>query len=133
MTTFLVRLLIAGFILTCAGCGTDARKDAEKALKTIGASELRREAANFYKELFVAPNGKFFVPKYDQWPRSFRRLEPLNVRAYTDGFSLTLLDDRTGEQGLYIVPAGMDGTPREGRNARFQKIDEGIYWYWFTD
>jgi len=129
----LSRLLFLGAMFLLASCGTDRRQAAERTLREVGTPTLRREAASWYKGLFVSPNGQYFLPKIDQWPPAFRRFEPLRVRAYADGFGLALLDARNAEEGIYVVPWGMENTPREGRNARFQKIDEGIYWYWFTE
>jgi hypothetical protein len=127
------RLLCLVVLCASAGCGHDQRQDAEATLREVSSQSLRREAARFYKQLFVAPSGEYFVPKVSQWPPTFRRFQPLRVRAYADGFGLALRDARNGEEGLYVVPSGMEQTPREGRNARFQKIEEGIYWYWFTE
>jgi hypothetical protein len=127
------RLLLLCAFFTITGCGDDQRKITQKTLRQVGANNLRREAATFYKELFVAPTGQYFLPKPEQWPPSFRRFEPLRVRAYADGFSLAIRDTRKGEVGLYVVPLGMDKTPREGRNSQFQKIDEGLYWYSFSE
>ncbi len=127
------RLLFLGALLAVAGCGNRERPDAERMLRNIGAPALRQEAARFYKELFVAPTGRYFLPKPDQWPPAFRRFQPDQVRAYADGFSLALSNARGVEEGLYIIPTGMDRTPSDGPNARYQRIDEGIYWYWFKE
>src|SRR6187401_1460611 len=120
MTTF-GRLLVLGALATLTSCGATRRDTAEKTLQQVGATNLRRDAANFYKDLFVAPTGQYFLPKPNQWPPSFQRFEPREVRAYTDGFSLSVIDTRDGEEGLYVVPSGMDNIPREGRHARFQR------------
>ena len=132
MIPTLGRWLIFSTCLILTSCGDNPRHAAEKTLRQVGPAKLRHEAASFYKELFVTPAGQYFLPKPDQWPPTFQRLEPLQVRAYADGFSLSLEEGREGEQGLYVVPQGMDNVPRESRNARFEKIDDGIYWYWFT-
>lgn len=127
------RLLVGGALLALVGCAADKRKTSAKILQEVGASGLRQEAAVFYKELFVAPTGRYFLPKEKQWPRTFQSFEPLQVRAYSDGFSLAMRAERGIEEGIYVVPAGMDNVPREGRNARFEKIDDGIYWYRFNE
>ena len=133
MTAIPGRLLVLGALLTLAGCGDPQRQAAGKTLHEVGEANFRREAAGLYKQLFVAPTGQYFVPKPDQWPPTFRRFGPLRVRAYADGFSLALRDGGRGEEGIYVVPIGMDRTPREGRNAEFEKISEGIYWYRFRE
>lgn len=124
--------LASGALLAVVGC-TDPREHAEDLLQEIGPAALRREAAVFYKQLFVAPPGRYFVPKLSQCPPAFRRFQPREVRASADGFALALRDARGVEEGLYVVPLGMEGVPRASPNARFQKVDEGIYWFWFTD
>jgi len=100
-------------------------------LQQVGEANLRRDAAGFYKELFSAPTSQHLIPKPEQWPPTFRRFEPLRVRAYADGFSLALFDGHMGEEGLYVVPSGMDNVPRAGPHAEFRKMSDGIYWYRF--
>jgi hypothetical protein len=129
----LSRLLVGGALLALVGCGADKREKSTKVLQEVGAPRLRREAATFYKQLFVAPTGHYFLPKENVWPKTFRRFEPLQVRAYSDGFSLAMTAKRGIEEGLYVVPAGMDNVPKEGRNAQFEKIEDGIYWYRFNE
>jgi hypothetical protein len=126
-------LLTLAAMLLVAGCSRDARHDAEKALHHDGATHLRLEAATFYKDLFTAPEARYFVPNLEKCPPSFRSLNPLRVRAYPDGFAITLLESRGVEQGLYVVPQSMEKEPREGRSAEFEKMADGIYWYRFTD
>jgi len=122
-----------GALLVLAGCGADHRQTAEKTLREIGPTALRRDAAGFYKQLFVAPTGQYFLPKLDHCPSSFQRFHPLRVRAYADGFGLALADVRGLEEGLYVVPLGMDNAPRASRHAIFERIDDGLYWYSFTE
>jgi hypothetical protein len=125
-------LLAAGILLALAGC-SDPREKAERTLREVGTPALRQDAAAFYKNLFAAPPARYFLPKANQWPASFQRFKPLRVRAYPDGFAIAVRDQRGMEEGLYIVPLGMDGTPRESRTSHLQKIEDGIYWYRFTD
>jgi hypothetical protein len=129
--TFLGRLLTLGAVLALAGC-SNARKDAERTLRQIGAQSLRLDAGTLYKDLFAAPSGQYFLLSPDKRPPSFQRFAPLQVRAYTDGFALSLRDKPDVEEGLYIVPAGMDREPRLAPSARFERIDAGVYWYRFT-
>ena len=124
--------LLFAALIALSGCGHDKRHEAEKTLRQVGPDNLRHEAAAFYKELFVAPTGQYSLPKSDQWPPTFSRFSPLQVRAYTDGFSLPLEVERDGERGLYVVPQGMDHIPTESDHAHFRKISDGIYWYHFA-
>lgn len=124
--------MLAGALLVFGGCG-DPQREAEKTARAIGLPALRRDAAAFYKSLFAAPPTRYFLPKPDKWPPTFQRLRPLRVRAYPDGFAVAMADRRGGEEGFYIVPLGMDRTPRETRGSHFQRLDDGLYWYRFSD
>lgn len=126
-------LAAAAALVALAGCGDPRRRDAERTLHQIGVASLRQDAAAFYKDLFVAPPATYFLPKPNKWPGSFQRFRPLRVRAYPDGFAIAVRERRGLEEGFYVVPLGMDRTPRESRSSHLQKIDEGIYWYRFTD
>jgi len=123
-------LVVAGLLL--AGC-KEPRRTAERTLWEIGVPTLRQDAATFYKNLFAAPPARYFLPKPNQWPANFQRLNPLRVRAYPDGFALAIREKRGLEEGFYIIPLGMDAAPRESRNSHFQRLDDGLYWYAFTD
>lgn len=133
VTATLGRLLLISGLVILAGCGDPRRRAAEKTLREVGEANLRREAATLYKQLFVAPPGRYFEPKPSQWPPTFRRFKPLQVRAYADGFCIAQSVKAGSEEGLYVVPLSMDSPPREGRHAEFKKISEGIYWYQFSE
>lgn len=120
-------------LLGFAGCSGGHRRAAEAKLREVGPTTLRGEAAGFYKQLFVAPTRRYFLPALADCPPSFRRFRPLRVRAYADGFSLALADVRGAEEGLYVVPLGMDNPPRASRHAAFQRIEDGLYWYSFSE
>jgi len=126
------RSLALGAALLLAGCG-DARRDATRTVQAIGPAPLRRDAAAFHKQLFAAPPARYFLPRPSHWPASFTRLKPLRVRAYPDGFALALRERRGLEEGLYLIPLGMELAPRQSRAASFSPLAEGIYWYAFTD
>jgi hypothetical protein len=53
--------------------------------------------------------------KSDRWPQSFEQFRPLQVGAYPDGISLTLMKDADAEAGLYIIPLHMELVPRARR------------------
>ncbi len=126
-------LLSAGLALSLASCAKDPRQAAEETLREIGPAVLRRDAAGFYKQLFVAPPHQYFLPKLSDCPPSFQRFRPRRVRAYADGFGLALSDVRGAELGLYVTPLGMDRAPGDSAHAKFQKIDDGIFWYSFAE
>jgi hypothetical protein len=125
------RWLLIGAALLCAGCG-DPRHQTQRTLGQAGIAPLRHDAALFYKDLFVTPENRDFVLKLDKCPASFQRFQPLRVRAYPDGFALAIREARGDEEGLYVVPDGMDLELRSGHSAQFEKMADGIYWYRFT-
>lgn len=130
MTAF-GRLLVIGLTVALAGC-SDVRKDTARTLRQIGAPTLRSDAAAFYKNLFAAPSGGYILVSPGKCPPTFQRFAPTEVRAYTDGFALALRAEHGAEEGLYVVPAGMDHDPRTAPNTRFERIDDGIFWYRFA-
>ena len=125
-------LLALGTALALLGCSGDARKDAGRILRQVGAQPLRRDAGKLYKNLFAATTGQYFLVSLDKCPPTFRSFTPREVRAYPDGFALALRIEHGAEEGLYVVPVGMDREPRAAPSARFQRIDDGVYWYWFA-
>ena len=128
------RLLpVLAALLLLVSCGDDSRRNAERTLRETGATELRRDAAAFYKNLFVSSSARYFLPRPDKCPPSFQRFKPLRVRGYPDGFAIAIRERRGLEEGFYVIPLGMDHTPGESRSSHFQKIEDGLYWYQFTD
>lgn len=126
-------LFTGALLLGLAGCAPDPRRAARDKLREIGPTVLRREAAGFYKQLFMAPPHQYFLPRVQDCPPSFRQFLPRRVRAYDDGFALALADVRGAEEGLYVMPLGMDQTPRASKHATFERIDDGIFWYSFAE
>ena len=114
----------------CGACSSP-RRTAEKTLERVGPDRVRQEAAVFYKDMFAAASASFYNLKLNECPATFRMFNPQHVVAYRDGFSLALDHGPSGESGLYIVPAQMDVSPNPGRRARFDRITDGIYWYYF--
>ena len=52
----------------------------------------------------------------------------MQVGASRDGFTLTLIGKNSAQSGLHITPDGMSATPKAS-HAKYQKIEDGIYWY----
>jgi hypothetical protein len=100
-------------------------------MRTIGAEQLRKDAAILYKDLFSSTAPAFASLKQDSWPESFRKIAPLSVGAYADGFSLAMEHEGGEEAGLYVVPVQMDLQPATRGRAHFEPIADGIYWYTF--
>ena len=115
--------------LLLSGCG--ARHGALKALKGIKEIQLRRDAAVFYKNIF-AEHQKTMVPvNASYWSWTFKQLNPDRITAYPDGFALCFEVKGDSEEGIFVVPLGMDVEPKPTRTASYEKLSEGIYWYSF--
>jgi hypothetical protein len=117
-------------VMASAGCSSPRRK-AERVLEKVGTARLREQAALMYKDLFAGEAPAYAAIKRNDWPALFRAFEPQQVGAYRDGFALALMRTRDRESGLYIIPALMDVEPRATKRSRFERIDEGVYWYSF--
>lgn len=125
-------LLLLACALFCAGCA-DPRGRAEAALKNGGAAQLRRDAALLYKEMYSASGRADFAEvSFKKWPKSFQKLRPLHVGAYRDGFTIPLRAIDGGEAGLYVVPESMDYEPKAAPGVSFERLQEGIFWFRFS-
>lgn len=122
-----VHQLCICLLLLLAAC-TDSRHAAQKQLREIGTPRLRHDAAILYKQLFSSPSADYLTLKPSQWPASFALLRPMQVGASRDGFTLTLVGKNSTQSGLHIAPDGMSTTPKAS-HAKYQKIEDGIYWY----
>ncbi len=129
--SFGFRCLLLSALVAMAPACSSRRSSAEEKLDAVGVDELRREAALLYKNVFASTAPSFVTVKPKDWPASFRAFAPKHVGAYRDGFSLALETDDAAEAGLYIVPQHMEVSPNPGRNAKFERIRDGIYWYSF--
>ena len=125
-------LLLSGGLLGLAACDP-MRRDTLHNIRAVGAEVLRRDAARFYKNLFVAPSKTSVLLTNEKCPASFQRFQPIRVRAYADGFALCLIESSGREQGLYIVPLQMEAVPQTTASAIFEKLEEGLYWYQFRE
>ena len=128
---FMRRLAVLSLLaLLASGCSP--RRKAESMLKKVNHSNLREEAAVLYKQTFAGSSAPPFTAiKPDDWPANFRAFTPRHVGAFKDGFSLALKLEGGVESGIYVVPKFMDVQPNPGRRAKFEKLDDGIYWYSF--
>jgi len=125
-----VSLYLAALTLAVASCTPPERK-ARTLVQRVGAGTLRQQAAVLYKDVFAAPKTGLITIKRPDWPAAFASFEPLSVGAYRDGFALAIERDSERESGLYVTPAQMDVQPRPTHRTRFERIEDGIYWYVF--
>jgi hypothetical protein len=119
------------FAALAAGCGDSPRAATEKRLRKADLARLRADAAVLYKDLHASATPDYFIIKEGNWPASFRALEPVEVGAYRDGFTLACTQGADLESGLYVTPAQMDAQPHSTERAHFERLADGIYWYSF--
>lgn len=124
-------LPLLSLLLALAGCSRSPREEAEKRLKTSDLARLRMDAAVLYKNMYASAGPAYTVIKPGSWPASFRALEPKQVGAYRDGFTLAFKQNGEIESGIYVTPAQMDVQPHSTARAQFERITDGIYWYSF--
>lgn len=111
----------------------DRREEATRTLADIGVDALRQDAARLYKQSFGGSGNAFAVIPESAWPPSFQRLRPRRVGAYPDGFNLALITDADTERGIFVVPLHFERRePRGVSDAKFEAIEEGVYWYAFA-
>ncbi len=116
------------FILVILASCSDPRASAKNRLKGLDTQALRFDAAKLYKQIYAAPGPDYFPIKQSQWPQTFSTLGPVSVSCHRDGISVVLTDDPTHETGLHIQPLGIS-TPPSAASIKFERIEEGIYWY----
>ena len=121
---------LALLVLSITGC-TPPQHKAQNTLRSVGAAALRQQAAMLYKNVFAAPVAGLMTIKRADWPPSFAAFAPLTVGAYRDGFALAIARDSERESGVYVIPASTDMQPRPTPRSRFERMEEGIYWYVF--
>lgn len=118
-------------LVICLASCTPPERRARTALRRVGSGALRQQAALLYKNVFAAPVAGLMTIKRNDWPPTFAEFAPLTVGAYRDGFALAVERSSDRESGIYVIPAHMDVQPRQTQRTRFERIEEGIYWYVF--
>ncbi len=110
-----------------ASC-TDPITHAKNRLKGVDKQALRMDAAKLYKQIYATPGADFLILKQTLWPENFNALKPIRVSCYRDGFAIALTDDSILETGLHVQPLGITRPPTPG-SIKYERIEEGIYWY----
>lgn len=118
-------LIFAFAILTSC---TDPITQAKNRLKDVDKHALRMDAAKLYKQIYATPGADFLILKQTLWPENFNALRPIRVNCYRDGFTIALTDDSIHETGLHVQPLGITRPPTSG-SVKYERIEEGIYWY----
>lgn len=122
---FVLLLILAAFF---TGCSNDPIGDARARLSGVNVAALRLDAAKIYKQLHAAPGPEFIALMPKKWPDSFKKLSPLRVGVYRDGFAFALGGEADSEWGLHVFPTGMNQVRATG-SGRFEKLADGVFWY----
>jgi len=122
-----IRFAAVCFLSLLAAC-SNRREQIRTRLSQANLPELRKDAARLYVHLRPGRAPEFIALKKTQWPESFKKLQPIRVGCYKDGFTLVMEGEAASERGLHIVPIGMTVTPA-AESVRYEKLEEGIYWY----
>jgi hypothetical protein len=113
-----------------AGC-ENRRERAKQDVRRIGEARLRKEVAQFYKNLYAEHRKTFTTVAPENWTPAFNEIKPLRITAYADGFAFCLERNGDAESGLYIIPLAMEHAPAPTAWASYERLSEGIYWYSF--
>ena len=121
------RLLLVFVLAILASC-SDPRAQAKSRLQGLDKNALRLDATRLFKQIYATPGPDFQILNQSQWPETFGALKPVAISSHHDGFSIALTDDSTHETGLHIQPLGIT-TPPAAAAVKYERLDEGIYWY----
>ncbi len=121
---------ILALVLTLipGACSKNPRDEARARLGAVNTDDLRYDAARIYKQAHAVPGPEFVVLKPDRWPESFKKLKPLRVGIYRDGFAFALGGEAETEWGIHVYPTGMT-QGRAGKAGLFEKLADGVFWY----
>jgi hypothetical protein len=116
---------IAAILL--AGC-SQPQSEARERLGKVDTKQLRLDAARLYNQLHAGPGPEFVALKPARWPESFKKLQPIRVGCYGDGFAFVFSGTQGSESGIHVQPTGMDKVPH-GTHLRYERLEEGVYWF----
>ncbi len=119
-------LLVAG--LTLVSC-TDPRSSSLSRLRHADAAGLRAEVAQLTAKLLPAAGPEFAPVQPEAWPVALLKLRPLRLNLYRDGLAVSLQSAPGFEYGLHIVAAGADAQLKSTERTRYEKLQDGIYYF----
>ena len=128
MKTPAFRLLLLVVALALAAC-TDPRVNSLSRLHGVDAAQLRVEAAQLSTRLLPTPGPDFVPVRPDQWPAPLLTLRPLRMNLYRDGLAVSLQSSPGMEYGLHITAAGDTREPKSTARTRYEKIQDGIFYF----
>ncbi len=123
-----LRLLLLLVALTLAACG-DPRSKSISRLRHADATELRASVAQLYTRLFPAPGITFVPLRPELWPAPLAKLRPLRMNLYRDGLAVSLDAEPGMDYGLHILPAGDVQEPKSTARTRYEKLQDGFYFF----
>ena len=124
----LLRLLLFLAMLPLAACN-DPRSNSLSRLRHADAAGLRAEVAQLTVKL-RPPAGPELVPiQPELWPVGLLKLRPLRLNLYRDGLAVSLQAAPGFEYGLHIVAVGADAQLKSTERTRYEKLQDGIYYF----
>lgn len=97
----------------------------------IGLQKLRSDAQKLNIEL--NSNEYYLEIQKNMWPRSFIEFKPIKIRRVQEGFELVRFKLIDVEEGILVVPEGIQEEPvsiiRSQVSKTYEKLFEGVYWY----
>lgn len=117
--------LAASLFTACDG----PRDNATRRLAKTGVAELRTDAARLHTQYFSGPSLGYFPLRPEQWPESAKRIRPLRIGVYRDGLAIALQEEPGVEFGLHIVPGGLPEPPNPTPFTKYDRLQDGIYFY----
>ena len=124
----LLRPLFLLAILTLASC-THPRSNSLSRLRHADAAGLRAEVAQLTVKLLPAAGPEFVPIQPELWPVALVKLRPLRLNLYRDGLAVSLQAAPGCEYGLHIVAAGADAQLKSTERTRYEKLQDGIYYF----
>jgi hypothetical protein len=124
----MLRILLLAVALAFAAC-SDPRRTSLSRLRHADVAELRMAAAQLHTRLYPAPGPTFVPVGPELWPPVLMKLRPLRMNLFPDGLAITLHAEPGMEYGLQILATGDSREPLSTERTRFEKIQDGIYYF----
>jgi hypothetical protein len=110
-------------VLFLAGCNRNKLPD-------LSAEEKKEIVSDARSILRERTRDEWFDIPEKQWPESFRKLDPVAVRRYSNGIGILTWKFVSKESGLFIpIP---NYTPRDTQISGYEKISDDLYSYWIS-
>jgi len=118
--------LLAALLL--AACD-NPRTEAIARLRKANIPALRTDAARLHTQFLQTPDVDYMPLKSNLWPDNLRKLKPIRIGLYRDGLAVALREEPGFEFGLHFIPMGVARPPNPSKYVRYERLEDGVYWY----